>query len=465
MYSATEQMVPSDRESEKEESCMQEKDHNSPDTTDGNRRWSLWYCLVLGAGILATGILLLWIGDGFPPLAWRQLAQLLSEPAPSRPQFALILGQVVFLLAAWGFLFILTIRSIYHVWHYGLAVGTTPRPGEQHLRGPLDSNAVLASHASPLPQAQHATTSESLPQQLNSMGGQSHPYEDHDRDVSLQLQVADVRPPSPMRPLQPALSGEPLQFTVGSCSDEGMQHEPPATAYLLTVDGSDTNASFSWPVGLFALVDHIPRDELGHTTSCLAIETMRDTVIHACTSTQPLDDETLAVLVAEHVQNVTRIIGQQSQIDDANPAMAAALVVGSQMVVANLGDTHVYLCCSQDGFYQITDALGVVRLRTEQDRSTARPSSPHLRGKQKGQRRGTSGTLQDRGLALPLATGDIVLLCSDGVWSVLHAAYLEHIIRSAGPDPSAICSALLRAVRKSGGTDPVSLIVVRCQGR
>ncbi len=49
------------------------------------------------------------------------------------------------------------------------------------------------------------------------------------------------------------------------------------------------------------------------------------------------------------------------------------------------------------------------------------------------------------------------------MWSILHAAYLEHLIRSAGPDPSAICSALLLAVRKSGGTDPVSIIAVHCQ--
>ncbi len=97
---------------------MEEKDLNTPDTTDGNRRWSLWNCLVLGVGILATGILLFWIGNGFPPLAWRQFTQLLSEPAPSRPQFPLVLGQLIFLLAAWGFLFILTIRSMYHIWHH-----------------------------------------------------------------------------------------------------------------------------------------------------------------------------------------------------------------------------------------------------------------------------------------------------------------------------------------------------------
>ncbi len=56
----------------------------------------------------------------------------------------------------------------------------------------------------------------------------------------------------------------------------------------------------------------------------------------------------------------------------------------------------------------------------------------------------------------------MVLLCSDGVWSALHMAYLEHLIRSAGPDPPAICSAVLLAVRKSGSTDPMNMMVVSC---
>ncbi len=441
---------------------MQKKELNTPDTTDGNRRWSLWYCLALGAGILATGILLFWIGDGVPPLAWRQFTQLLSEHAPSQPQFLLVLGQLAFLVAAWGLLFIFAVRNMVHFWHHRLAGRSTPRPSEQHRRGDTGSSAALASHAPPLHQAQPDTTHESLPQQRNSVGGSSHPYEDHDRDVSPPLHVTDVRPSSPVPPLQPALFGEPLQFTVGSCSAEVTQQEPSTTAYLLTESGSGTNASISWPGGLFALVDHIPRDEPGHTKSFLAIETMRDTVIHTCTNTQPLSDETLATLVTEHVQNVTRIIGQQSQIDDANPAMAAALVVGSQMVVANLGDARIYLCSSPEGFYQITDASGMTRLLTERSDPTSRYSPHQNKRKQHVRGSGTSSATTDHSCAVPLVEGDIVLLCSDGVWSVLHATYLEHLIRSAGPDPSAICAALLLAARQSGSTDPLSIIVVSC---
>ncbi len=443
---------------------MQEKDLNTPLTTNGKRGISLWGCLGLCAAILSTGIFLFWIGDGFPPLAWRQVAQLLGEHTPPRSQFLLVLGQVAFLVAAWGLLLILTIQSMFHLWHDGLAVRTRPRPHEPHLSEHSGSSGLLESRVPPLQQIPLDTTSESLPRHLNRVGGQSLPLKVHHRDVSPPLQVAGMQPPAPVPTSQPALFGERMQLTVGSCSVEGLQHEPSRTAYLLTDGGSETNTSFSWPVALFALADHIPRDEPGHTRSCQAIETMRDRVRHACTSNQLFSDETLVALVAEQVQNVTRVIKQQSQDEEVNPAIAVVLVVGSQLYLANLGDTRVYLCCSQDGFYQITDVLRGVRLLTSQDRTTARPSSEHTGGKSQGQRMGPSRTRQEHGLALPLAPGDSVLLCSDGLWSVLHAAYLEYLIRSAGPDPTAMCSALVRAVRTSGSTDAMHMIVVYCQG-
>ena len=253
-----------------------------------------------------------------------------------------------------------------------------------------------------------------------------------------------------------------MQFTVGSCSDEGVQQEPSTTAYLLTENGSDTNASFSWPGGLFALVDHLPRDEPGHTKSCLAIETMRDTVIHACTGMQLHGVEALATLLREHVQRVTHIIGQHSQGEETVLAIAAVLVVGSQLFVANNGETHVYLCRSQEGFSQLTNASGVMPHLAAHGSPISRPSPRQNKRDQQVRGSAISRATMDYSSAVPLVEGDIVLLCSDGVWSVLHAAYLEHLIRSAGPDPSAICSALLLAARQSGSTDPLSMIVVQC---
>lgn len=441
---------------------MQEKDLNTPPTTNGTRGISLWGCLGLGAAILGTGILLFWMGDGFPPLAWRQFAQLLSEHTPSRSQFPLVLGQMAFLVAAWGLLLILIIRSMFHLWHDGLAGGTTPRPHARHLREQTHRSAVLESHAPLLQPAQPDTTSESPPQSVNRVGGLSSTHEDHDRDVSPSLQGADAPLSSPFQPLQPALFGEPLKLTVGSCSDEGIQHEPSTTAYLLTEVGSENGTSPSLPMSLFALVDRLPREEPAYTRSCLAVASMRDTVIHAYTGAQLSGDEELATLLDEQVQRVTHVIAQHSQDEETVLAMAAALIVGSHLFVANTGETCVSLCRSQEDLSQLTEAPAVMPLLAARSSPAARHSPRQNKKHQPLRQSATSRTITGYSSAVPLVEGDIILLCSDGVWSILHAAYLEHLIRSAGPDPTAICSAVRLAVRKSGSTDPVNMIAVSC---
>ncbi len=410
-----EQVLPLDRKSEKEESSMQEKAINTPDTTNGNRGVSLWGWLVLGAGILATSMMLFWIGDGFPPQAWRQVVHLLSEHTPSRSQFPLVLGQLAFLVAAWGLLLILTIRSMFHLWHDGLAGGTTPRPHAQHLREQTHRSAVLESHAPPPQPAQPDTTSEPLPQQVNRVGGLASTHEDSDRDVSPSLQVADVRLSSPFQPLQPALFGEPLQLTVGSCSAEGIQHEPSTTAYLLTEVGSENGTSPSLPMSLFALVDRLPREEPAYTRSCLAVASMRDTVIHTYTGAQLSGDEELATLLGEQVQRVTHVIRQHSQGEETVLAMAAVLIVGSHLFVANTGETHVYLCRSQEDLSQLTEAPAAMSLLAARSSPAARHSPRQNKRKQYVRGSSASRATTGHSSAVPLVEGDIVLLCSDGV--------------------------------------------------
>ena len=438
---------------------------NQPDSADtstdqgSESRWGslLWYI-----PMLATGTLLWWSGGGVPPPVWRQVVHLLSEHATSRPQFPLLLAQAAFLLAAWGGLLLLTMRVTVRF----LLLRTAPpsqRPSiEQNphmqLARPeaIDTQEMASEHTRP------TIVDVTRPPQVTKVGKPSPLHEDHAPDSSPLVQAANVHQPSIVLPFQPALFGPPLQLTVGSCSVDSVQDTSSTTAYLL-IDRGRENASFSWPVGLFALVDHIPRDEPGHTRCCQAIETMHTTVIQACAGPQSLSDDSLATLVAEQAQDVVSAIEQQSQDEEVKVAISAVLIVGSQLYLANFGDTRIYLCCSQGGLYQVTDFPGGAPLLASHDHATSYHGSLHAKGKPHGRRRGISGSRQDHGLAMPLAPGDSVLLCSDGLWAVLHAAYLEHLIRSVGPDPTAMCSALLHTVRTSRSTDAVHMIIVHCQ--
>jgi serine/threonine protein phosphatase PrpC len=436
---------------------MQETQSRTPEPSSGDKGLSWLDCVLLWMGILGTGTFLSWLGGGFPPLVWRQFLRLQQVLAPSQPQFVLLLAQGAFLLAAWGLLLILTLRMTWDCRHLLPA-----RRARQHVRGQRSPDATDVTQAN-APQDMHAgPTRGSVPLYLHRASGAYGQHEDKAQDSSRPLQGEDAAQRAPWWLFQPALCGEPVALNAFSCHEEGTPQKPSTAAYLLTDIGGTNSAAPSRPVSFFAIADRLPCEEPAYTTICLAIEAMRDTVMQACSGTQALSDHALATLLEEQVQHVTRIIGQQSLGDETLPAVSASLIIGSTMLVANRADTRAYVCRSPNGFSQVTGASGDLLSFNEESSSAARQGSLQPRGKRNERRKSTPRTPKDHPSAVPLAAGDTVLLCSDGVWSLLHAPYLEQIIRSAGPDSAAICAALLVAARKSGSTDPMSMIVVRC---
>jgi serine/threonine protein phosphatase PrpC len=442
---------------------MEEIDHSTARTTGGQKKLSGWDCLMLYAGMLGTCLLLWWMGGGFPPPAWSHLARLLHEPALSQLQFIRIIAQAGFLLAAWGLLCILTLRLTSHCLRRLSTTHSQQHPTRQHIAGLKQRQAAIKTQAPPLQHIQPDTSSTSVLPNVLRASKKSLAYKDHGQDPSQPLQVEDFPQPFPIWPMPPAIFGEALQVSVASCSDEGTQQVPPTKAYLLTEISGKNDTAHSLPMYVFALVDRIPFDEPGYTTSCRAIESMRDMVMHACMDMHHVSEEALAALFAEQVQKVMRVIRQQSQSDEALPAIAAILIIGSTMFVEKIGDARVYLCHAHEGFSQLTQALQVVHPQKAGSYSASSDSSQQTRSKRNERGSGRSNASTDDPKAVSLVSGDSILLCSDGVWSVLHASYLEHIIRSTNPDPADICAALLQATRKSGSTDPVSIIAVHCQ--
>ena len=436
---------------------MQETHSRTPDPSSGDKGLSWLDCVLLWMGILGTGTILSWLGGGFPPLVWRQFIRLHDVLVPSQPQFVLLLAQGAFLLAAWGLLLILTLRMTWDCRHL-----LSARRARQHVRGQRPPDATDETQAN-APQDIHAgPTRGSAPLHLHRASAAYGQYEDKAQDSSRPLQGEEAAQRAPWWLFQPALFGEPLALNAVSCCEKGTHKKPSTTAYLLTDIGGKNSAAPSHPVSFFAIADRLPSEEPGYTTICHAIESMRDTIMHACTGTQALGDHALATLLEEQVQHVTRIIGQQSQGDEALLAITASLIIGSTMFVVIKGETRVYLCRSPNGFTQVTEASGILHSFNEESSSIARQGLPQPGGKRNERRKSTSRTAKDHPYAVPLAAGDTILLCSDGVWSLLHATYLEQIMRSAGPDAAAICAALLVAARRSGSTDPMSMIVVHC---
>jgi len=63
--------------------------------------------------------------------------------------------------------------------------------------------------------------------------------------------------------------------------------------------------------------------------------------------------------------------------------------------------------------------------------------------------------------AVPLAAGDILLLCSDGLWEMVRDRQIADVLTSPMPNPSRTAHALIQAALEGGGVDNVSAIVAK----
>jgi serine/threonine protein phosphatase PrpC len=61
---------------------------------------------------------------------------------------------------------------------------------------------------------------------------------------------------------------------------------------------------------------------------------------------------------------------------------------------------------------------------------------------------------------LPLAPGDRIILCCDGVWEMLRDEGVEDVMMQEA-DPQAACDLLVRRANAAGGDDNISVIVVQ----
>ena len=66
--------------------------------------------------------------------------------------------------------------------------------------------------------------------------------------------------------------------------------------------------------------------------------------------------------------------------------------------------------------------------------------------------------------SLEVGPGDILLLCSDGLWDMIYPAERLAAYLSADVSPSSICRQLVDAANEAGGEDNISVLVVRVEG-
>ena len=188
-------------------------------------------------------------------------------------------------------------------------------------------------------------------------------------------------------------------------------------------------------VGVFVVADGMGGHPAGDVASAVAIRRLRDVLLGAGSDPSSLVERALneahAAVLAE----------AESDEDHRGMGTTAVVAVVTDDVawVGHVGDSRCYLLPSGGGLQPVTADHGAGGYLTQA----------------LGLERGVTPDV----VQVPLADGDRLLLCTDGLTNMVEDAQVEKILRDAD-DAQAACDALTAAALDAGGIDNVTTIVI-----
>ncbi len=139
--------------------------------------------------------------------------------------------------------------------------------------------------------------------------------------------------------------------------------------------------------------------------------------------------------------------------------MVAAVVIGMDATVMNVGDSRAYHL-SGDALCQVTRDHSVVEDMIERGEITREQSRNHPRKNLITRAVGTSRNVDADFFSLTLREGDRLLLCSDGLSNVITDEEISEALRFT-QDADTACRLLMEMALDRGAPDNVTVVVLR----
>ena len=209
---------------------------------------------------------------------------------------------------------------------------------------------------------------------------------------------------------------------------------------------------------VFAVADGMGGAQAGEVASQLAIERFAHEFARQ-------DGEDPAARLVRAARDANTAIHELSQSDARRAGMGttltAAYVGGDQVFVAHVGDSRAYRL--RDGeLVRITEDHSLVEELLRQGRLTAEEAEEHPQRSIITRALGPEPDVDVDTFAVDGRDGDVYLICSDGLSSMLSEQAVAEILR-ANPGLSAAADALVVAALAAGGRDNVTVVLFRIE--
>jgi PPM family protein phosphatase len=211
--------------------------------------------------------------------------------------------------------------------------------------------------------------------------------------------------------------------------------------------------------GLFAVADGMGGHNAGEIASALAIRSFSTECLSGLLA--PDATGTLAIIARAYVKANSDVLEAASDrsLQGMGTTLTAAVISGQDMYVAHIGDSRCYIINSRETL-QVTRDHSVVQQMVDAGMITPEEARVHPRRNEitrvLGYARDTSPDL----IHVRLYSGDTILLCSDGLCSVLTDEKIAGSVLGA-EDLKQACEDLAEQANLAGGPDNISVIMAR----
>jgi PPM family protein phosphatase len=244
---------------------------------------------------------------------------------------------------------------------------------------------------------------------------------------------------------------------VASLTDVGLQRANNEDSYLYWEPEDDVTFRAKGRLGIIA--DGMGGYEGGQEASRLAVQTVRETYAHARTS------DPKAALYDAFILAHARILNyglEHLELQGMGTTCTALAILDRQLFFAHVGDSRLYLIRNRMLSKLTKDHSYVSRLvESGIVRSEDAETHPQRHILTAALGSGTEVIPDVSPSATGLEDGDVLILCTDGLWGQVTEKELILAVESASAEQA--CLALVKIALDRGGPDNITLQVLRCR--
>jgi serine/threonine protein phosphatase PrpC len=251
------------------------------------------------------------------------------------------------------------------------------------------------------------------------------------------------------------------KLTLGCASDVGQVRHHNEDV-LLTLETSQLGDQAIDTLGWFALADGMGGHQSGEKASALAVRVVTHSllteILRPYLFNEPRDasQPSLSEVLVNAVQAANKAV--HDKVPDGGTTLTCALVLGSRLYLAHVGDSRAYLFAG-DKLRQITRDHSLVDRLVELGQISSDEALNHPQRNVLYRAVGQGEALEVDTYVESLPSYYRLLLCCDGLWGMVGDDQLTQVVRSA-PTPQEACDRLVELANAAGGKDNITVAVV-----